>query len=98
MCREAARTSVDYGEGRNRTGDPTVFSRVLYQLSYLAEERQSNRLSDRCLRSGEPLDERLDELFLQEDRIRARVCHSLVERRAGIARQRDYAHARVVSS
>ena len=28
------------GEGRNRTGDPTVFSRVLYQLSYLARSRQ----------------------------------------------------------
>ena len=28
------------GEGRNRTGDPTVFSRVLYQLSYLAWSRQ----------------------------------------------------------
>ena len=26
----------DDGEGRNRTGDTTVFSRVLYQLSYLA--------------------------------------------------------------
>jgi hypothetical protein len=25
------------GEGRNRTGDTTVFSRVLYQLSYLAK-------------------------------------------------------------
>jgi hypothetical protein len=25
------------GEGRNRTGDTTIFSRVLYQLSYLAE-------------------------------------------------------------
>jgi hypothetical protein len=25
-----------YGEGRNRTGDTTIFSRVLYQLSYLA--------------------------------------------------------------
>jgi hypothetical protein len=25
-----------YGEGRNRTGDTTVFSRVLYRLSYLA--------------------------------------------------------------
>jgi hypothetical protein len=24
------------GEGRNRTGDTTVFSRVLYRLSYLA--------------------------------------------------------------
>ena len=27
---------VESGEGRNRTGDTTVFSRVLYQLSYLA--------------------------------------------------------------
>jgi hypothetical protein len=35
----AERTSRRSGEGRNRTGDPTVFSRVLYQLSYLAEER-----------------------------------------------------------
>ena len=24
------------GEGRDRTGDTTIFSRVLYQLSYLA--------------------------------------------------------------
>src|SRR5207244_6791949 len=39
---EAERTSVGYGEGRNRTGDPTVFSRVLYQLSYLAEGGQSS--------------------------------------------------------
>jgi hypothetical protein len=28
------------GEGRNRTGDTTVFSRVLYQLSYLAAARR----------------------------------------------------------
>ena len=28
-----------HGEGRNRTGDTTVFSRVLYQLSYLAGAR-----------------------------------------------------------
>jgi hypothetical protein len=31
------------GEGRNRTGDTTIFSRVLYQLSYLAW--QSARLA-----------------------------------------------------
>ena len=31
------------GEGRNRTGDTTIFSRVLYQLSYLAEGRGSYR-------------------------------------------------------
>ena len=28
-----------YGEGQNRTGDTTIFSRVLYQLSYLAGQR-----------------------------------------------------------
>lgn len=27
------------GETRTRTGDTTIFSRVLYQLSYLAEAR-----------------------------------------------------------
>jgi hypothetical protein len=27
------------GEGQNRTGDTTIFSRVLYQLSYLAGRR-----------------------------------------------------------
>ena len=31
-----SRRSRSSGEGRNRTGDTTVFSRVLYQLSYLA--------------------------------------------------------------
>ncbi len=36
MAREAARTSGRSGEGRTRTGDTPVFSRVLYQLSYLA--------------------------------------------------------------
>ena len=30
------RAGSDDGEGRNRTGDTTIFSRVLYQLSYLA--------------------------------------------------------------
>jgi hypothetical protein len=29
------------GEGRNRTGDTTIFSRVLYQLSYLAAAARS---------------------------------------------------------
>ena len=29
------------GEGQDRTGDTTIFSRVLYQLSYLAERRRS---------------------------------------------------------
>ena len=41
-ARERARTQPgdapqpSDGEGRNRTGDTTIFSRVLYQLSYLA--------------------------------------------------------------
>jgi hypothetical protein len=29
-----------YGETRTRTGDTTIFSRVLYQLSYLAEREE----------------------------------------------------------
>ena len=33
-------TGTRSGEGRNRTGDTTVFSRVLYRLSYLAAARQ----------------------------------------------------------
>jgi hypothetical protein len=32
----AASRFLGDGEGRNRTGDTTIFSRVLYQLSYLA--------------------------------------------------------------
>jgi hypothetical protein len=31
---------TDDGEGQNRTGDTTIFSRVLYQLSYLAGGRK----------------------------------------------------------
>ena len=38
----SARTARANGEGRNRTGDTTVFSRVLYQLSYLAGRAQSS--------------------------------------------------------
>ena len=30
------------GEGRNRTGDTTIFSRVLYQLSYLALQQRDD--------------------------------------------------------
>ena len=29
-------------EGQNRTGDTTIFSRVLYQLSYLGTSRYSS--------------------------------------------------------
>jgi hypothetical protein len=30
------------GETRTRTGDTTIFSRVLYQLSYLAEREEGS--------------------------------------------------------
>ena len=30
------------GETRTRTGDTTIFSRVLYQLSYLAERQKGS--------------------------------------------------------
>ena len=34
---------VDGGEGQNRTVDTTIFSRMLYQLSYLAHVDQGGR-------------------------------------------------------
>ena len=49
-----------HGQGRNRTTDTTIFSRVLYQLSYLAEKqkrpaiglgRASGRIRCLCYRS-----------------------------------------------
>jgi lactoylglutathione lyase len=43
--------SRESGEGRNRTGDTTIFSRVLYQLSYLAARRDGSALS--CARMSE---------------------------------------------
>jgi hypothetical protein len=39
LSRSEGRIRGGHGEGRNRTGDTTVFSRVLYQLSYLANWR-----------------------------------------------------------
>jgi hypothetical protein len=35
-----AKQRSESGEGRIRTGDTTIFSRVLYQLSYLASARE----------------------------------------------------------
>jgi hypothetical protein len=35
------------GEGQNRTGDTTIFSRVLYQLSYLAATGAPKRAAHR---------------------------------------------------
>ena len=41
------------GEGRNRTADTTIFSRVLYQLSYLASVgKASDEDADRPLSAG----------------------------------------------
>jgi hypothetical protein len=36
-------TTVLSGQGRNRTADTTIFSRVLYQLSYLAKKIRPSR-------------------------------------------------------
>ena len=47
----AARPS---GEGRNRTGDTTVFSRVLYRLSYLAEPTESSGREKEDVPAGAP--------------------------------------------
>ena len=43
--RRGASGRPPHGEGRNRTGDTTVFSRVLYQLSYLALAAKCSRAS-----------------------------------------------------
>jgi len=37
------------GETRDRTGDTTIFNRVLYQLSYLATSRK-----ERAVKAGKP--------------------------------------------
>jgi hypothetical protein len=39
----AARLGLRSGEGGIRTRDTTIFSRVLYQLSYLARQRARRR-------------------------------------------------------
>ena len=50
------------GEGRNRTGDTTIFSRVLYQLSYLAgcrvaaRAKASDRRAERLIALGDATD------------------------------------------
>jgi hypothetical protein len=42
------------GEGRNRTGDTAIFSRMLYQLSYLAAAFASYRRNGERLAMGLP--------------------------------------------
>ena len=41
--------ALQNGEGRNRTGDTTIFSRVLYQLSYLAAREDGSGRPAPCL-------------------------------------------------
>jgi hypothetical protein len=40
------------GQGRNRTTDTTIFSRVLYQLSYLAQKNPPGPFGDGRLGEG----------------------------------------------
>ena len=37
------RINCSHGQGRNRTADTAVFSRVLYRLSYLAQTKRPSR-------------------------------------------------------
>ena len=39
---DVAAARASHGETRTRTGDTTIFSRVLYQLSYLAAAGQGS--------------------------------------------------------
>ena len=45
-------TSMCHGQGRNRTADTTIFSRVLYQLSYLANKKNRPTSSVRAESEG----------------------------------------------
>jgi hypothetical protein len=99
------------GEGRNRTGDTTVFSRVLYQLSYLAA-RRSVAADD--LRRAIPLhvlvglgvhasgcqslDEAVDELGLEQDVVCAGLFHGPVQCGCLVACERDQAEVRMVAA
>jgi hypothetical protein len=78
MARAAGRTSSRSGEGRNRTGDTTVFSRVLYQLSYLARAARSLARPDACFGRSEPFHQDVDELRLHQNCICASLGHCAV--------------------
>src|SRR5512133_3680601 len=97
--RRGAENGVDAsGEGRNRTGDTTVFSRVLYQLSYLARAARSLARHDRRFGGSEPFHQDIDELRLHQDGVCTSLRHCLVERRMLVAGQCDHAHAWMVAS
>jgi hypothetical protein len=77
--RRDAENGVDRsGEGRNRTGDTTVFSRVLYQLSYLARAARSLARLAGCFGRSEPFHQDVDELGLHQDCVCTRLRHCLV--------------------
>jgi hypothetical protein len=86
------------GEGRNRTGDTTVFSRVLYRLSYLARGRTVYRCLNGRPDRSEALDEGVDELVLHEDRVRTRFRYGSVQGRMCVAGEGDDTHARMVAA
>jgi hypothetical protein len=89
--------SEEGGEGRNRTGDTTVFSRVLYQLSYLARRRSvagSARAPDRA----EPGYERLDELVLEEHGVGSGLARGTEEFGFTVAGDRDHADRRMIAT
>ena len=48
----ASTTQSFSGQGRNRTTDTTIFSRVLYQLSYLAQKNPPGPFGDGRLGEG----------------------------------------------
>jgi hypothetical protein len=90
------------GEGRTRTGDTPVFSRVLYQLSYLApdlRQRGANRSSGAGagrLDGVQAVDERVHEIALEQDAVGAGVGHRAMQHGIRVAGERDEAEVRVV--
>lgn len=52
---------LGYGEGRIRTGDTAVFSRVLYHLSYLAAPVKCSRCAARDPSASELLSNQVDQ-------------------------------------
>jgi hypothetical protein len=52
FIRKHSLSGVSCAEDQDRTGDPTIFSRVLYQLSYLGSGVYSNRSYNECQEFG----------------------------------------------
>src|ERR671918_623926 len=84
------------GEGRNRTGDTTVFTRVLYRLSYLAPGRRSvAAVSGNGLQAP---DQAAQDVALQKHVVRARFEHRAMQAGIGIAGEGDHADGRMVAA